>query len=271
MSYYTEMIYLGTGSAFGEKNLHTNALITWYKDSTKNSVVYRLLIDAGSDIKHSLPLAGLSVKDIDGVYISHQHGDHCGGLETLGFKSYFDPTRERKIQLFISNKLVDDIWNKTMSGGMESLAGKSNTLETYFDVKSIADNGSFVVLTHRFDLVQMIHIVNDRMVVPAFGLMIESPLGLNWFLTTDTQHNPNQISEYYNKADVIIHDCETGFKSGVHAHWTELATLPLEVREKIWLSHFTDDVLDGTRWHDWAAENKFKGFVLPRTTIFDLM
>ena len=59
------------------------------------------------------------------------------------------------------------------------------------------------------------------------------------FITTDTQFCPNQIMDFYKMADVIFHDCEaTKFKSGVHAHYDELCTLPKEVKAKMWLYHY---------------------------------
>ena len=45
----------------------------------------KLLIDCGTDARHSLHELGLSYKDIEHVYISHLHADHAGGLEWLGF------------------------------------------------------------------------------------------------------------------------------------------------------------------------------------------
>lgn len=40
-------------------------------------------------------------------------------------------------------------------------------------------------------------------------------------------------------ADVIYHDCETSpFKSGVHAHYNDLKTLPSATKAKMWLYHY---------------------------------
>lgn len=77
----TEIIALGTGSAFTMGNWQTNFLIS------RNGKF--LLIDCGSDIRWSMDMIGLSFKDIDAVYISHAHADHIGGLEWLGFTRYF--------------------------------------------------------------------------------------------------------------------------------------------------------------------------------------
>lgn len=68
-----KITWLGTGTINSYNNYHTNALIT--KDE------HNLLLDCGGDIRFSLHEQGYTYKDIESVYISHLHGDHCGGLE----------------------------------------------------------------------------------------------------------------------------------------------------------------------------------------------
>ena len=72
-----------------------------------------MLIDCGSDIKHSLFEQGLSHTDIDAVYISHLHADHVGGLEWLGFSKLFND--KKKPKLYISPKLQTELWNNVLS------------------------------------------------------------------------------------------------------------------------------------------------------------
>jgi hypothetical protein len=42
----------------------------------------------------------------------------------------------------------------------------------------------------------------------------------------------------YDKADLIFHDCETGYKSGVHAHYSDLRGLDAHTKNKMWLYHY---------------------------------
>lgn len=74
------------------------------------------------------------------------------------------------------------------------------------------------------------------------------------FITTDCQFCPAQIHDFYNMADLIFHDCEVGFRSGVHPNYDDLMTLPKETKKKIWLYH-TDGVLPD------AKKDGFLGFV----------
>ena len=224
--------FLGSGSAFtvGDSNYQSNLLIT--APSGK-----RLLIDCGSDARFSLHELGLKPTDIDAVYISHPHADHIGGLEWLAFSTCFLPRRV-KPKLLLSRLFVSALWNKSLAGGLESIEGEMVDLSYYFDVKPIRANGSFVWEGVRFQLVQVVHIMNSFSIVPSFGLMF-SLGGKRIFFTSDTQFSPKQISKFYHMADLILQDCETSpFPSGVHAHFKDLETLPTEIRKKMWLYHY---------------------------------
>jgi ribonuclease BN (tRNA processing enzyme) len=86
------------------------------------------------------------------------------------------------------------------------------------------------------------------------------------YITTDVQFAPEtSMKAYYREADVIIHDCETLYKSGVHAHYDDLRTLAPEIKAKMMLLHYQDNVLDD--WDNWQHralnEDGFRGFVKP--------
>lgn len=248
--------WLGTGSAFCMMdNYQTNALIE-FDDG------YRLLVDAGGDLRFSLRDAGLSYLDINGVYISHLHADHIGGLEYLAFTTFFDPRYEGKPDLFVSEFMVDDLWARSLSGGLASLQAQKANLSTYFNVQSVKKNGNFQIGDQVFNLVQMIHFVNGYTFELSFGLVTD--VGTETvFFTTDTQHAPNQIKDFYNTASLIFQDCETApFRSGVHAHFDELKELPGETRAKMWLVHYQDNVIaDWDVWQEKAISAGFRGFV----------
>ncbi len=254
-----KLTFLGTGSAFAMKNWQTNMLIEF--DSG-----YKLLIDCGGDIRFSLEEYGLSYLDINGVYVSHLHADHIGGLEWLAFTTYFDPRYNGRPDLFISEFLVDDLWTRSLSGGLASLQGKRNTIDRFFAVYAVEKNGTFRIPLRadspEFQLVQTVHFVNGYTFELSFGLIFKAGTEVV-FITTDTQYAPNQIKDFYDQATVIYHDAECSpFRSGVHAHFDELVDLPSDTKAKMWLSHYQDDVIDN--WDEWQARAKecgFRGFL----------
>jgi len=254
--------FLGTGSAFCTKNYQTNAVVEL--DSG-----YKLLVDAGGDVRHAMEDVEMSYLDINGVYISHLHADHIGGLEGLAFATYFDPRYKGRLGLFCSEFLVDDLWNHCLRGGLASLQNKLATIDTYFAVRAVEKNGAFQAPKAyggpAFNLIQVVHFVDSYTFQFSFGLMFQAD-DQKVFMTTDTQFAPAQIQDFYNEADVIFHDCETApFRSGVHAHFDDLTQLDEKTRSKIWLTHFQDNVM--TDWDEWqtkAQQAGFHGFVRPQ-------
>jgi ribonuclease BN (tRNA processing enzyme) len=187
-----KLTFLGTGSAFTMKNWQTNMLME-FDDG------YKLLIDCGGDIRFALAEYELSYLDINGVYVSHLHADHIGGLEWLAFTTYFDPRYADRPDLFISEFLVDDLWTRSLSGGLASLQGKRNTIERFFAVHAVEKNGAFRIgpptNSPEFHLVQTVHFVNGFTFELSFGLLFEVGPEVV-FITTDTQFAPHQIKDF---------------------------------------------------------------------------
>ncbi len=242
--------FLGSGSAFtvGANNFQSNILLVNENDE-------KLLLDCGSDIRFSLFRAGYSYLDITDIYISHLHTDHVGGLEYIGFNSKFNPDKGRPT-LYIHEALKDDIWQKTLSGGMRYLDDEIVEIDSFFELTAVPDQKYFIWSGIEFNPVRVFHINSkDHNLMPSYGLFFK----LNdqqIFLTTDTQFCPDELSQYYEQADVIFQDCETTtFHSHVHAHYQELNGLPSKIKEKMWLYGYQPGDLPD------AEADGFKGFV----------
>lgn len=245
-----KLTFLGSGSAFtvGADNFQSNMLLVSEQGN-------KLLIDCGSDIRFSLNTAGLSYLDITDIYISHLHADHVGGLEHIGFSTKFDPRCNKPI-LYLSKELASQLWNNTLSGGMRSIEGDVADLDTFFKVNKIEhDNYFFTWEDIQFNLVKTIHVNNGYFITPSYGLFFEVD-GIKVFLTTDTQFCVDKIGEFYERADIIFHDCETSKnRSIVHAHYNDLVTLPQKIKNKMWLYHYEAGLLPD------ANKDGFCGFV----------
>ncbi len=253
----TTLTALGTGSAFTMKNFQSNFIL---KRNDKH-----LLIDCGSDIRFSMQEQGLTYLDVDGVYFSHSHADHCAGAEWVAFCSYFDPRYKGKPKVFAERDLLKSLWDKTWSGGLEGLEGVEAHLSTYFDINPVPRNGYFEWQEIKFDIVQSIHVSAKYSVLDSYGLMWTDPdTEQRVYITTDCQFCPEtSMKAYYKEADIILHDCETyQYRSGVHAHYESLRTLPDDIKAKMRLYHYQDNVVDDfDAWQEKAKADGFFGFL----------
>ena len=224
--------FLGTGAAFTSitENFQSNMIIK----STKGRY---LLIDCGSDARHSLAALGLTYRNISDVYISHLHADHAGGLEWLAFTNCFDLT-PKKPNLYIHPSLEKRLWNNVLSGGLQSIEGERPAcLADFYKVMPII-NDRFTWEGITFELIKTVHVSNGSHLAPSYGLFFTG-LTKKIFITTDTQFEPELYEKYFTQADLIFHDCDTGeHKSPVHAHISDLKSLPEAIKGKMWLYHY---------------------------------
>jgi len=257
---------LGTDGVFTLENWHTNYLLQAIdEDGNKKG----LLIDCGSDIRHSLKDSGFSADDVDAVYISHLHGDHCGGLEWLGFIKHFNQ-KVSSPDLFISEMLHPQIWDNVLMAGMQSIQGSVACLDDFFHIKPVEQNGFFEWSGVKFQLVQTCHTMNGFCNNYSFGLIFNLNK-MKIFITSDSQSpSDNYIMSFYESVDIIFQDCETlrvdekNVKSGVHAHFDDLNKLSSYVKGMMWLTHYGDNILSYGDVEDSpfnALKNGFAGFV----------
>lgn len=218
-----KITFIGTGSAFAINNHNASIVI--------ESEKYKTLVDAGSDIKHSLHNAGLKPKDIDNIIITHLHGDHCHGLEYLGFSTYFDPTA-KKPNLFIHKSLKDNLWGQVLKGTMEDINGQKLKLSDYFNIV-LLDSETPEVVDSQFtmELIKVPHVSKS------FGIKINE----NIFYSGDSTF---MEESFYRQFNIVFHDCEIApYKSGFHAHYTDFEKADQSLFEdtKFYLYHYQDN------------------------------
>lgn len=259
--------FLGVGGAFAPISKgNSNMMLT--ADNGE-----RLIVDFGCTAPYIYrDELGLNFHEIDGIYISHLHSDHVGGLEHLAFHRYFLPKKDEdgkviRPKLYCVPELMAELWETVLKGGLQSIEGKVMNITDYFDCRPVNINSNFIWNNYNFEPVQTVHVMSGYKINYSYGLMIternrknrtamENLLNRNKvFITTDTQFCPYQLVRFYVEANLIFHDCETlaGFKSHVHAHYEDLNTLEQNIKKKMWLYHYGDK-------RD-AVKDGFAGFV----------
>jgi len=231
---------IGCGNAFSKKSGHQSFLL-------EEDGEY-LLLDDGSRVPYDLWKQGFDVRKINTFYVSHIHDDHVNGLgehllERYDFqnfprkwddfmndsyrieiktqfgkssyqeikKDYWKPNTYKKYapRLIAHDHIMRDLWDKTLSGALETTQGFTADLETWVEPVALKDNEGFDWQGWHFDLIQQVHVVSGNAIKYAFGLLMSKPGHKTVYFTTDTQYlSPDQLETFYQRADVIIQDAE---------------------------------------------------------------
>lgn len=103
-----EVIFLGVGEAFDENLPNTSVLIRYVKEVSSATV----LLDCGSTAPPPFWNQGLNVDELDGIWISHFHGDHFLGLPALLVR--FWEEGRKKILTFLGQKGIESFTRKSL-------------------------------------------------------------------------------------------------------------------------------------------------------------
>jgi len=218
---------LGTGSAFAKQYFNTNALI--YAKG------YNLLIDCGNTAMQSLHKLDIPLERIDGVWITHIHADHVGGLEELAFRSKYK--LQRKLDLYVMETLMPSLWDNCLKGGLINQQDGFVSLEDYYNVIVVKEQHSVIVSEDLIiEPIRTEHVPGK----PNYSLYMNN----SFFYSGDIQFNPELLEHLYRERGclLIFHDCQLETPGYVHATLNELLTLPTELQQILWLMHYDDHV-----------------------------
>ena len=199
---------IGCGNAFSKKSYNQSFLI---EENGR-----QMLVDCGQTVPLALESAGIKLKDINDIYISHQHADHIGGLEEVAFTRYDWAKRPHHWKegsyaprLIAEEGLMKDLWDQSLRGGLQSMEGFDSDLNTFFECAPVKSGEAFDFEGWQMRLTQQIHIMAGSRIMPTYGLVITKEGHKTMYLTTDSQHcSPKQMQVFYKQADIIIQDCE---------------------------------------------------------------
>lgn len=222
------LLMTGTGNAFAKSYFNNNALI--------QSGSYNFMIDFGQTAPLALHHMNIPLDQINGVLITHLHADHTGGLEELAFQSLYRYGHANgKIQLFIANTLVDQLWENTLKAGLWNEGGGFVSLEQYFDVHALQEKERYVITDQlSIELIQTEHIPHKK----SYSVFINDDI----FYSSDMVFNRSLLEHvvYERGCRLIFHDCQLEGEGIVHASLKELMTLPEDIQSRIYLMHYSD-------------------------------
>lgn len=98
-----EVVFIGVGEAFDENNYNTSLLATFSQGSASTL----LMLDCGFTAPMGFWKQGLEIDALDGIWISHFHGDHFLGLPAMLVR--FLEEGRRKPLTILGQKGVKDL------------------------------------------------------------------------------------------------------------------------------------------------------------------
>lgn len=243
-----ELFFIGVGSAFASTLRQTNFLIV--KGDTHIMVDFGMTGPAGL-----LDAAGLKATDIEVLLPTHSHADHIGGIECIGLMNRYVGMKflkKPKATVIISEEYQSVLWDRSLRGGMEYNEEEMAERRTlgfgdYFDIVRPTWKTHQSRQIHELDF-EGIHLEIFRTKhIPdsapnwetsfiSYGLFIDGHV----FVSVDTRFDRELIDLYADRADVMFHDVQF-FPEGVHAPLEKLRELPPEVKQKMFLMHYSDD------------------------------
>ncbi len=243
-----EVFFIGVGSAFTKKQYQTNLLIVKGDD--------HLLVDCGTRCPQAFAELGTPITEVRNFLITHSHADHIGGLEEIALIGRYQT--KRKPVMVINETYQHILWDMSLRGGTaynEDAAGALLSFGDFFDIirpQWLADypRETFGATVGKIN----IKIMRTKHMPDSSSDWLSSSWSCGVIIddrimfTSDTRYDFDLI-DYYEKKfnfDAIFHDCQF-FTGGVHASLEELNRLPVELKNKIYLSHYGDN------WEDFVG------------------
>jgi len=221
------VLIVGIGDAFSTKNFGTSAVIEGPEGL--------LLLDAPDALLRALSEAsaasGWSIQpaSIRDIVITHLHGDHCNGLEALGFLQW---VARRRIpaplpRLHMGPGAAARIWER-LAPAMDQ--GGSVSIDEYFDLRVIEPGATVRIAGLDIETRPTGH------PVPTTAIRLrEGRQRFGW--SADTPWDPGLI-EWLAECDLFVHETNA---PPAHTPIDRLNALPEHIRTKMRLSHVPDD------------------------------
>ena len=226
-----KILMLGVGDFFSRR-YYSSSFVLLYDNRT-------LLVDCPDPIRRMLydasQLSGLrlDLKDLNDVIVTHLHGDHSNGLESLAYYKRF--VEKRRPTIYTIPEVADNLWEHKLKASMhyqqdlETGEPQYSTLEDYFKLSLLKPG---IVNTVKGLKIQIRY---TRHFIPCFGLKIAYG-GRCLGYSSDTAFDPEHIA-FLSDCDLIFHESNLGG----HTPYEKLLELPIDIRKKMLVVHVHDD------------------------------
>lgn len=195
----------------------------------------RVLHDAG--VRSGLHF---DVGDIRHIVLTHLHGDHCNGLEEVGYTLRYVLPGEHRAHLYLLPENVGPLWERRLSAVMATgtdPAGQrvARTLEDYFTPHPWEEDQPCRLAGADAPPLEF-HIRRTLHPVPCFGFRV-SYKGATLGYSADTPFDPKLLA-FLGQADLLIHESSPG---SAHTPLEALEALDASVRDRMMLIHLADE------------------------------
>lgn len=168
----------------------------------------RLLFDAGRGVTIRLRQAGVPLRDVDAVFLTHLHSDHVNGLSDLWLTGWLPPQYAHRITGF---RVYGPSGTRDMMSHLEQAHREDiriRIVDEHLPPSGIAieasDVGEGIVYERDGVRVTAFDVDHGEHVKPALGYRVDFA-GRCVVLSGDTRFSPNLIA-HAKGADVIVHE-----------------------------------------------------------------
>lgn len=214
-----KLIFLGTGDFLPDESGHNSAFIEFNNTN--------LFIDFPATNRKSLLDLGKDLNNVNNVFITHLHEDHINGLQQL---AHYNTIINKKVNLYIAEKLLDGLWSSLKEGLRYSYNG-DKVLEDYFNVIVIKENIAFEIAGQEFFAIPTNHM--PEMIT--YGVLAQ-PF---FYYSGDSNVDNDFLEVIKDQVQMIFHDChlwDLEIKS--HASLEDIKKLKDDIKKKIVLMHY---------------------------------